>query len=147
MTHFLAPVLALVIWSLIVAIILYIRRIPAMRAARMHPEKAKTPDGEWKRQLPLPAQYASHNYSHLMESPTLFYVLMFAIFLMGLASHILSLLGWGFVILRVIHSLIQLSGGKVMHRFSVFSLSILLLIVMSVLTVVGLVTSYNNLAI
>lgn len=141
MSHFLTPVLALVIWSLVMAIVLYARRIPAMLAAKVNPEKGKSPDGDWKRQLPLPAQYAAHNYSHLMESPTLFYALMFAIFLMDLSTPLLGVLGWGYVLLRIIHSLIQISGGRVIYRFYVFSASMLLLMLMSGLTISGLISS------
>ena len=138
MTQFLLPVLALIIWSLLIAVLLYARRIPAMQAARIHPDKAKSPDGAWKRDLPLPAQYAAHNFSHLMESPTIFYALMFVIYLLGSASTLLMGLAWGYVVLRVIHSIIQVSGGAVMKRFIVFSLSSILLMVMAGITVVSI---------
>jgi len=77
MYHFLTPVLALIIWSLIVWCVMYVRRIPAMQKHKIAPDTAKNPDGDWKGKLPDSVQYAAHNYNHLMEQPTIFYALMF----------------------------------------------------------------------
>jgi len=41
---------------------------------------------------------------------------------------------WAYVVLRVLHSFVQVSSGKVMIRFSIFSLSTLVLIAMVVMT-------------
>jgi len=67
MYEFLTPVLALIIWSLIVWCVMYARRIPAMQKHRIAPDKAKSPDGDWKGRLPENVQYAAHNYNHLMD--------------------------------------------------------------------------------
>ncbi|RKQ71762.1 hypothetical protein DES40_1092 [Litorimonas taeanensis] len=131
---FLAPVMALIVWTLLIWVLLYIRRIPAMKSARMAPDKAKLPDSGWKGQLPLKAQVAAHNYNHLMEQPTLFYALMFYITLTSQTSSILFYLAWAYVALRVVHSFIQTNAGPVMIRFSIFTLSTLVLAVMVGLT-------------
>ena len=109
MSHFLAPVLALILWSLIIWCVMYARRIPAMQKAKIHPD----------------------NYNHLMEQPTIFYALMFYIALTGGESGLMGYLAWAYVILRVIHSLVQITSNKVMVRFAVFTLSTLVLIVMA----------------
>ena len=41
LTNMMAPVLALVIWTLVVLVWLYVRRIPAMRKAGIDPAKIK----------------------------------------------------------------------------------------------------------
>ena len=131
MSHFLTPVLALILWSLIVWCIMYARRIPAMQKAKIDPDSAKSPDGDWKSKMPESVQYAAHNYNHLMEQPTIFYALMFYIALTGGESSLMGYLAWGYVLLRVLHSLVQISSNKVMVRFSLFALSTILLIVMA----------------
>ena len=131
MQHFLAPVLALILWSLIIWCVMYARRIPAMQKAKIDPDTAKSPDGDWKDKMPLKVQAAAHNYNHLMEQPTIFYALMFYIVLTNGQSSLMGYLAWAFVILRVLHSLVQVSAGKVIVRFALFSLSTIVLIVMA----------------
>lgn len=131
MSHFLTPVLALIIWTLIMWGVMYARRIPAMKAIKIDPDSAKSPDGDWKEIMPAKAQYAAHNYNHLMEQPTIFYALMFYIALTGGESGLMGALAWAYVVLRVIHSLIQISSNKVMVRFAIFTLSTIMLIVMA----------------
>ncbi len=131
MPHFLTPVLALILWSLIIWCVMYARRIPAMNKAKISPDTARSPDGDWKAKMPEYAQYAAHNYNHLMEQPTIFYGLMFYIFLTDGASSLMLYSAWAYVILRILHSLVQITVNKVMVRFSIFTLSTLVLIIMA----------------
>ena len=131
MSHFLTPVLALIIWSLVIWCVLYVRRIPAMQAAKISPDTAKHPDGDWKARMPDSERYAAANYNHLMEQPTIFYALMFTIFLMDKVGPLALYCAWGYVGLRVLHSLIQITANKVMPRFIIFSLSTILLMIMA----------------
>lgn len=128
MSTFLAPVLGLIIWTLLIWLLMYSRRIPAMQAAKIDPDSAKSPAGEWKSQLPLKVEAAAHNYNHLMEQPTIFYAFMFWAALTQNMTQIGLYLAWAYVGLRVVHSLIQVSTGPVMVRFSIFSLSTLCLV-------------------
>ena len=134
MSHFLTPALALILWTLVIWCVLYFRRIPAMKAARIHPDTAKHPDSGWKAKMPDSERFAAYNYNHLMEQPTIFYALMFTIFLMEKASPLAIYCAWGYVILRVIHSLIQITANKVMPRFIIFTLSTLMLMIMALST-------------
>ena len=68
-----APVVALVIWSLIMLIWLYATRIPAMSKAKVKPGEATKSQME-----ALPSANVANNYNHLMEQPTLFYALAIA---------------------------------------------------------------------
>jgi hypothetical protein len=110
---------------------MYARRIPAMNKAKISPDTAKSPDGDWKSKMPDEAQYAAHNYNHLMEQPTIFYALMFYIFLTDGASSLMLYCAWGYVILRILHSLVQITSNKVMVRFSIFTLSTIIVIIMA----------------
>jgi len=133
-TTFLSPVLALIIWTLLIWVLMYARRIPAMQTAKIDPDTAKSPDGKWKEQLPLSVQASAHNYNHLLEQPTIFYALMFYITLTEQMSAPIFYVAWAYVVLRVLHSFIQVSSGKVMIRFTLFSFSTFVLMAMVVMT-------------
>ena len=126
MTRFLAPVLALIMLTLIVWVHLYARRIPAMQAAQMDPEEAKFP-GTYADRLPDAARAAADNYNHLMEQPTIFYALMFYAALTDNTASAVLWLAWAYVVLRAVHTVVQLSVGKVIVRFTLFALSTLCL--------------------
>ena len=131
----LAPVLALIIWTLLVWVLLYVRRIPAMQKAGMDPEEAKFP-GTYGDRLPEKARAAADNYNHLLEQPTIFYALMFYLYLTGETTPWVMYLGWAYVVLRVLHTLVQTSVGKVMIRFALFALSTLCLFGLAAIAVI-----------
>jgi hypothetical protein len=128
--NLLTPVLALVVWTLIIWIWMYATRIPAMNAAKIDPDAAKHPGS--LDVLPSRVRAVADNYNHLMEQPTIFYALVFYIYLAGRVDQTAVWLAWAYVILRVIHSLIQCTTNKVTLRFTVFALGTLVLMIMAV---------------
>lgn len=78
----------------------------------------------------LQAVNASDNFSNLFEVPVLFYVLCALAFSAQLATPLLLAGAWAFVILRALQSLIHCTYNRVMHRFSVYLLSTLILYAM-----------------
>jgi hypothetical protein len=137
MTSLLTPVLALIILSLIVWIWMYATRIPAMQKARINPQDARFPGS--LDVLPDSARQVADNYNHLMEQPTIFYALVFYIYLSGGQDTLYIWLAWAYVALRVVHTLIQCTGNIVNLRFTVFSLSTLVLMAMAVRAVLAIV--------
>jgi hypothetical protein len=131
-SEFLTPVIALIIWTLVVWAILFARRIPAFSKMKVDVETAKSPTGRWKEELPLKVQAPAHNYNHLMEQPTIFYAFMFWAALSGEATTVIFYLAWAYVLLRIVHSFIQISTGPVLVRFIVFMLASLCLVGMVV---------------
>jgi hypothetical protein len=129
MNSILTPVLALVVLSLLVWIWMYARRIPAMQKAGIQPQEARFPAA--LQQLPDAARQVADNYNHLMEQPTIFYALVFYIFLAGHTDQPHIYLAWAYVVLRVVHTLIQGTVNIVVLRFSVFTVSTLVLMVMA----------------
>jgi hypothetical protein len=79
-------------------------------------------------QHPGSAHWPAHNYQHLMEQPTIFYAIVFALILMGFDHPINVYLAWGYVGLRIVHSIIQATVNVVRIRFLVFVLATLCLI-------------------
>ena len=129
-TDFLSPVLALVLWTAIIWMWMYVTRIPAMQKAGIDPDDARHPGSDWSSKIPASTRSVADNYNHLHEQPTLFYALMIFAALTGGMDVFALVLGWAYVGLRVLHSLVQIVIGRVMLRFMVFALSSLVLFVL-----------------
>ena len=121
----LAPVVALVAWSMVMFFWLAIARAPQLKGRKI-PEGARGTDLE--REQPGPTHWPAHNYQHLMEQPTVFYAIVFALILMGFDAPINVWLAWGYVGFRVLHSLVQATVNKVAIRFPLFLLGSLCLV-------------------
>ena len=126
----LAPVLALIVWSLVMWLWMYVTRIPAMSKAGIKPQDARFPGS--LSVLPDDARAAADNYNHLMEQPTIFYAAALAIAVAGHADGWAVHFAWVYVGLRVLHSLVQVTVNVVNLRFLLFALSTIVLGVMVV---------------
>ena len=129
--EFLTPVLLLVTWTLIMWFWMYATRIPAMTKAKIDPNDARHP-GTYSDQIPSNVRAVADNYNHLHEQPTIFYALMVFAALTGGADNTMNMMAFGYLGLRVLHSLVQVLSPNVMMRFSVFSLGTLVLVAMTV---------------
>ena len=129
------PILALVLWTLVVWLWMYATRIPAMQKAKLDPQEAAR-----TRTLSLPPQvmWVSDNYNHLMEQPTIFYATAFAAQTAGQADALNIGLAWTYVVLRIVHSLVQCTVNVVMLRFTVFTLSTIALAILALRTAMAL---------
>jgi hypothetical protein len=125
----LAPVVALVAWSIVMLFWLAIARAPQLRG-RPIPDGARGADLE--REKPGKTNWPAHNYSHLMEQPTLFYAIIFALILMGFDARINVYLAWGYVGLRIVHSIVQATVNVVRIRFLIFLAATLCLIALTI---------------
>jgi len=128
-------ILALVVWSVIVMIVLYCFRLPAMQRAKINLKKVavKTTEDYRKEIAKVPAEVVQigENYNHLMEQPTIFYALILFI-----CNHkdsryrensVIIFEAWAYVGLRIVHSIVQCFYNKIPLRFGVFLLSSLAL--------------------
>lgn len=123
----LAPLVALVVWSMIMWAWMYATRLPAMFKMKMVSD-SNAPRGEQMNLLPAAVRWKADNYNHLMEQPTLFYAIVLALAFMGAGIGINVTLAWAYVGLRVVHSLVQALVNKIELRFVIFVLSSLALI-------------------
>ena len=129
----LAPVVALVLWTLAIMLWMYLTRIPAMCAAGIQFKGLVGSKGsDLDSVVPGPVQWKAHNYNHLMEQPTLFYALCLALAVAGLGDGLNATLAWVYVGLRVLHSLIQATVNVVRWRFLTFAAASIVLIVLAV---------------
>jgi hypothetical protein len=125
----LAPVMALVAWTMVMWAWMYVTRIPAVRAARMQLDP-NAPRGEQMSQLPPQVRWKADNYNHLFEQPTIFYATALVLAIAGQGGGIDLWLAWIYVALRVVHSLVQALGNVILRRFAVFFVSSLVLLVL-----------------
>jgi hypothetical protein len=131
-SEILAPVVALVAWTLVMLVWMLILRIPAMSKAGIDLNKlvgARGSDAD--KILPAAAQWKAHNYNHLHEQPTLFYAVALTLALLGQGHGLNLWLAWAYVLLRIGHSLIQATINRVAFRFVLFLLSTLVLVAMT----------------
>jgi hypothetical protein len=124
----LQPVVALAIWTMVMWLWLYATRIPAMNKAKLSDEELRTlTQAKLDAALPPRVQWKAYNYNHLHEAPTVFYAVAIVLAIIGQGDGFNAWLGWAYVVLRVVHSLVQATVNKVMLRFAVFMLSSLVL--------------------
>ena len=129
LSNMMTPVLALVVWTLIILVWLYLRRIPAMRKAGIDPAKIK--GSESYASLPPmnpKAVWVADNYNHLHEAPTLFYAAALMLAMIGQGDGFNVWIAWMYVWLRILHSVVQATVNVVPVRFALFLLSTVALI-------------------
>ena len=129
------PVLALAAWTLVMLLWMYATRLPAMQKAGI--DATKIQDPAELNTLPIEVRRIAHNYNHLLEQPLIFYVLCIYGHLAGVADELNIMLAWGYVVLRILHSLIQALWNFVPVRFAVFMASSIVLVVMTVRNVIA----------
>ena len=124
----LQPVIALGLWSGVMMIWMYVTRIPAIAGADIPEDDMGHPVG--MSYLPSHVRRIADNYNHLFEQPTLFYATCLVIAVAGHVDGTAVYAAWAFVILRVVHSLIQSTVNVVVLRFGIFMLSWVALLVL-----------------
>ena len=129
----LQPVVVLIAWSLVMLTWLVVVRLPALKTAGIDFNKVTgSRPGGLDGLIADKAQWPAHNYIHLMEQPTLFYAVALTLAFAGFGGGLNATIAWAYVILRIVHSLIQATFNKVNIRFAVFALSTLCLVALTV---------------
>lgn len=124
----LAPAAVLVAWSLVVMFWMVVTRFTAIKKAGLN--LGAKPGGRGQDLdgvLPANVQWKSHNYTHLMEQPTIFYAAVVIIAIMGPSAADVRA-AWLYVMLRIIHSLWQAMINKVPVRIALFTASTIALV-------------------
>ena len=112
------PALAMVALTFVVWLRMYATRIGQMRRERIHPQSVATSAEASAR---LTDSRAADNFRNLFELPVLFYLALAVAAHADLVGTTLLVLAWVFVALRVLHSWVQCTYNKVMHRFKVYA--------------------------
>ena len=121
----LGPVVALIAWTVIILL-----WFAALLFAGIAKNGMNAPQGARVRDiagLPNAIQWKNHNYMHLLEQPTLFYAVVLSLVLMGDTVALNLYIAWGYVVIRVLHSLVQCTSNNVKIRLPLFLVSTLCL--------------------
>lgn len=128
-----APAIALVLWSLLMLAWLALTRLPAMARAGVDLGTVVGARGvNLEGVVPDKVNWKSHNYTHLMEQPTLFYATVVILGVTGAGDGINLTLAWAYVGLRIVHSIVQAVWNRVSVRFALFNLSTLALVLLAI---------------
>ena len=125
-TALLAPIFVLVLWTSAIFLVLAFGRVKYTKnpqdAAHSKDLKGTMPD--W-------VERAADNYNHLFEQPVAFYALTLCIAVINDFDSFMVQLAWAFVVLRIMHSLVQLTFNLVLLRFFIFVMGWLVLALMA----------------
>ena len=127
---FFGPIIALVLWSLVMCAWLYATRIPAIVRGKIVYDPYR-PAREFHAQLPAETRWKADNYNNLMEQPTLFYAVALTLALLGAATPLNIALAWLYVALRVVHSIVQATINVVKLRFLIFITATVVLVALT----------------
>ncbi|GAB2897839.1 MAPEG family protein [Microbulbifer echini] len=116
------PVVALVIWSLLMWLWMYATRLPAIAAMKLELDP-EAPAGTLMSKLPPSVRWKADNYNHLMEQPTIFYAIVLSLVFLDASTEVNVIASWVYVGLRLVHSLFQSLVNKIEVRFAIFFLS------------------------
>lgn len=127
----LIPMLVLVLWTLVMLGWMAMARLPTMSRMKMDPQEgARTV--ELGAKLPPAVQWKADNYNHLMEQPTIFYVVCTVLAISGNGEGLNLILAWAYVVSRIVHSVIHSTSNQVPIRFAVFAFGSLALLIMAI---------------
>jgi hypothetical protein len=131
-SEILRPVVVLIAWTLVMLVWMVVVRLPAMKKAGIDLGKARGGrPGGLDGVLPETAQWPAHNYIHLLEQPTLFYAVALLLAMIGGGDGVNAMIAWGYVGLRIVHSIVQATANIIRFRFVLFALSSLCLIALT----------------
>lgn len=120
------PVMALVLWTVLVLLLLPVLRIDAVRRRKVSPRYFRVNAGD----APEYLVRIENNYNNLLQLPVLFYVLAAMMLALKISDATILTLAWVFVGLRVTHSLVHIGYNNILHRLGVFALGLVLLLAM-----------------
>ncbi|MDA9064688.1 MAPEG family protein [Pseudomonadales bacterium] len=131
-TTILAPAAVLVAWSMVMMLWVVVTRLRAFGEAGVDLANAE-PGGRYadlEATMPAKVNWKAHNFTHLMEQPTIFYAVVCIIAIAGGSGAVVAW-AWAYTVIRIIHSLWQSLVNTIPIRFALFVGSNVCLLVLS----------------
>jgi hypothetical protein len=116
----LLPVAALAVWTLLVLLLIPLRRFGAAKRGLVTAHDFKYGESE---RVPPDVSIPNRHLMNLLEMPLLFYVSALLLYVTKSADSGSIALAWAYVAMRLGHSAVHLTYNKVMHRLGLFALS------------------------
>ncbi|WP_342631458.1 MAPEG family protein [Marinobacter alkaliphilus] len=128
-SHIFWPVLAQVFLTLIMFIVLGVRKAKAVKAGQVNRQQAALDNRVW----PEDVVKVSNNIANQFEAPVLFYVLCLVIYSIGAAGTAAVVLAWLFALSRYAHAYVHIGSNYVPMRLRLFLVGALILLAMLIL--------------
>jgi len=125
-SNILFPVLIQISLTLVVFIVLLVRKVKAIKAGGVDIKKTALDNSAW----PENVVKVSNNIANQFQTPVLFYVLCILFQITNTVTAPVLMLAWVFTISRLIHAYIHIGSNFVPARFIMFILGVLCLIAM-----------------
>jgi len=107
---------------------MYITRLREIRHKGIEPQQLALRSDAQK--LLSASAAPADNFKNLFEMPLLFFLAVLLSLILLIQDDLLVAFAWAFVVLRAIHSLIHCTYNQVLHRFTVYIASSLMLFLM-----------------
>jgi hypothetical protein len=130
------PALAMVALTFSVLAVMFRRRVAQLKRDRIHPQKVST---STQASLLYTDVAPADNFRNLFEMPVLFYLALLVAAITDQVTMPVLVLAWSYVAARTLHSVIQCSYNKVIHRFRAFALSAFVLVALWAVLGYGLI--------
>ena len=118
------PLISMVVLTFLVAIRLAYFAINSVVKGKVHIKQLRVYDGEF----PIDYKSARQHYKNMFEMPILFYLLCTLLLINNNYTQLDVILAWGFVLFRLLHSLVRIQNRDVNLRFGVFTGSFIMLV-------------------
>lgn len=114
------PLLSLMGWTFLVLLMIPYRRFKAAFAGGVTADDFRCGESD---AVPAAVRLPNRVFMNLLEMPLLYYVLLTIFYVTQNVDQVCLYLAWGYVALRIVHSLITLTYNHVFHRFLAFAVS------------------------
>ena len=111
-----APFFGMLLLTLVVWIVMYVRRLRFIFGHRIAAQSLTTPD-KGAKVIPEEINWSAYNLRNLFEIPVLFYALCLYLFATGRVDQLYVTCAWLFVAFRIVHSAIHCTVNIVHARF------------------------------
>ncbi|CAK4033260.1 Hypothetical predicted protein [Lecanosticta acicola] len=118
----LRPVAALAGWTFVMQTWMHVTRVQAIGQYNVSVEPDQIKE-DVNKKIPISIAQIADNFNHLHEQPTVFYAVALSLAMIGDSHDYTILAAWGYVGVRIMHSLFQATVNKVMVRFPMFASS------------------------
>lgn len=137
-SHIFWPVLAQVLLTLLMFIVLGVRKAKVVKAGEINRPQAAVDNRVW----PEAVVKVSNNIANQFEAPVLFYVLCMVLYSINAASTFATVLACLFVLSRYAHAYVHVSSNYVPIRLRLFLIGCVILLALLILAVWALAVRF-----
>jgi len=133
------PFFGMMILTLSVWLYLYYLRLSYLIREKINPQSIAT-TREMNNIVPEKINWPSENLNNLFELPILFYAVCIYLYVTQQVDDIYLALAYGFLLFRIMHSVVHCKYNKVIHRFYIYILSSFMLWIIIIRALINAIT-------